>query len=91
MMLTEMNLCFDEELLEVLGPEETIFVNICVEGYYTGDSSTNYMYEFYNSSAYLKLLDYYMHEMPYGVAKGRTGEPDYWIISKLRERQLSTC
>ena len=87
-MLTEMSLCFDEELLEVLGPEETIFVNICVEGYYAGGSTVNYLDEFCNSDAYLKLYDYYIGEIPYGVAKGRTGEPDIWIIRKLRERQF---
>jgi hypothetical protein len=87
-MLTEMSLCFDEELLEVLSPEEIIFVNICVEGYHAGGYAANYLDEFYNSLAYLKLFNYYISEMPYGVAKGRTGEPDTWIIRRLRERQF---
>jgi hypothetical protein len=30
------------------------------------------------------LMDYYRDEMPYGVAKGRTGDPMMWISEKLQ-------
>ena len=30
-----------------------------------------------------KLYDYFVQEMPYGVAKARTGDPDEWIYNRL--------
>ena len=42
--------------------------------------------EFYSSSAYEKLFEYFAFEtgeMPYGTAKGRTGMPDEWILEYL--------
>ena len=42
--------------------------------------------DFYDSSAYEKLYEYFAFEaceMPYGVAKARTGTPDEWILEKL--------
>ena len=42
--------------------------------------------EFYGSSAYEKLYDYFafeVHEMPYHVAKARTETPDEWILDRL--------
>ena len=41
--------------------------------------------DFYGSSSYDKLYDYFcgMGEMPYGVAKFRTGDPDVWILERL--------
>jgi len=44
--------------------------------------------EFYGSEAFGKLFDYFYieaGEMPYGIAKCRTGEPDLWIIDKLSQ------
>lgn len=40
---------------------------------------------FYGSTAYEKLFLYFCNtgEMPYGVAKARTGEPDIWILEQL--------
>tara|TARA_E500000331_G_scaffold340341_1_gene371545 strand:- start:2115 stop:2402 length:288 start_codon:yes stop_codon:yes gene_type:complete len=49
-------------------------------GYISGED------EFYGSEAYGKLYEYFAFEaceMPYGVAKARTGDPDSWIIDKL--------
>ena len=43
---------------------------------------------FIGSPAYEKLFDYFAFEtseMPYGVAKARTGDPDLWILDKLEE------
>lgn len=31
-------------------------------------------------SAWDKLYELLLHEMPYGVAKARTGDPDQWMI-----------
>ena len=42
--------------------------------------------EFYGSTAYEKLYEYFgfvVCEMPYGTAKARTGDPDFWIIERL--------
>lgn len=42
--------------------------------------------EFYGSTAYEKLYEYFAFEvveMPYGVAKARTGDPDSWILERL--------
>ena len=42
--------------------------------------------EFYGSTAYEKLYEYFAFEaveMPYGVAKARTGDPDLWILERL--------
>ena len=40
---------------------------------------------FIETKAYEKLYDYFCNgeEMPYGVAKCRTGEPDAWILDYL--------
>ena len=48
--------------------------------------------DFFESSAYEKLFAYFAFsdrpgeqaEMPYGVAKARTGDPAHWILHKLR-------
>jgi hypothetical protein len=43
-------------------------------------------YEFYDSTLYEKLYEYFVFEvseMPYGIAKARTGDPDTWILEKL--------
>ena len=42
---------------------------------------------FAETKAYEKLLDYFSDEMPYGVAKCRTGEPDVWILNRLSEEK----
>ena len=44
--------------------------------------------EFYGSSAYDKLYEYFAFEtgeMPYGVAKARTATPDEWILDYLED------
>jgi len=40
---------------------------------------------FYESTAYIKLFNHFCDtgEMPLGVAKARTGEPDVWILERL--------
>ena len=40
---------------------------------------------FLETSAYDKLLGYFMktEEIPYAIAKARTGDPDYWILNYL--------
>ena len=42
---------------------------------------------FLETKAYEKLYDYFCNsgEMPYGVAKCRTGEPDGWILDYLED------
>ncbi|NBO69859.1 MAG: hypothetical protein EBU66_07555 [Bacteroidetes bacterium] len=41
--------------------------------------------DIFNSGYYDKLFDYYMPDMPYGIAKARTGDPDQWILDRLEE------
>ena len=44
--------------------------------------------EFYGTAAFDKLFEhfaFYTAEMPYGVAKARTGDPDTWILEKVDE------
>ena len=83
MINTEFNLCFDEELLEILTPEEIM----CVSFFLLDVSKIDSGYVFFcETQAYYKLLDYYADEMPYGIAKCRTGEPDMWILERLKER-----
>jgi len=42
---------------------------------------------FMETNAYEKLYEYFCNsgEMPYGVAKARTGDPDVWILEYLEE------
>lgn len=42
-------------------------------------------FDWMETSSYEKLLWYFMDtgEMPYGVAKARTGDPDIWILDHL--------
>jgi hypothetical protein len=88
MINTEFDLCFDEELLEILTPEEIIYVSLVMldvskNGLCSFD--TDYIF-FCETQAYDKLLEYYAEEIPYGIAKYRTGEPDAWILERLQER-----
>ena len=42
--------------------------------------------EFYGSKAYGKLYEYFAFEsceMPYGTAKARDGDPEWWILEYL--------
>jgi len=41
--------------------------------------------DFYGTAAFDKLYKYFADEMPYGIAKARTGDPDFWILNKLGE------
>ena len=61
-----------------LGVTETALV----ESYVEDDDG-----RFIETSAYIKLYDYFCNngEMPYGVAKARTGDPDAWILDYLAE------
>jgi len=51
-----------------------------VESYMEDDDG-----RFLETRAYEKLFDYFCDEgeMPLGVAKVRTGEPDLWILDRL--------
>lgn len=39
----------------------------------------------YGSRLYKQLYEFYLPEMPYGVAKARDGDPDQWIFNRLCE------
>ena len=48
--------------------------------------------EFYGSEAFGKLYDYFCNtgEIPYGVAKSRTGDPDVWILDYVENLSNSS-
>ena len=81
-----MNLCFDKELLEILTSEEIIYISLLVEEDFGADPINVDPLRFYGTDVYEKLFDFYADEMPYGVAKYKTGEADRWICDRLRER-----
>jgi hypothetical protein len=37
---------------------------------------------------YEEFFEYFASEMPYGVAKARTGDPDQWMFDRLEEEGL---
>lgn len=63
-----------KDVLDQLTPNERVALRSVL------DDQADLM-DFYD--LYSKLFQYYSTEMPYGVAKARTGEPDKWIIQKL--------
>jgi hypothetical protein len=80
-------LFFDKEFSEFLSPEEILYLILLLERTEDIASKLDSDYVFFcETSAYKKLFDYYVNEMPYGVAKCRTGEPDEWILDRLAER-----
>tara|TARA_B100000131_G_scaffold320315_1_gene368156 strand:+ start:3140 stop:3394 length:255 start_codon:yes stop_codon:yes gene_type:complete len=70
-------LFFLKELQEVLEPDEIIYISLVLSEKICAN-------DFINTDVYIKLFDYFSSEIPYGVAKGRTGEPDIWIIDNLK-------
>ena len=74
-----MKLCFDEELLEILTPEDVIYLSILIH-------SDDGVGDFYTTEVYEKLLEFYIDEIPYGTLRYKTGEADWWIVDKLVER-----
>lgn len=62
-----------------LTQEEIVKVNRFVDD---GDIA----FEFISTVVFEKLFKYFTTdtmEMPYGIAKARTGEPDVWILDRL--------
>ena len=41
--------------------------------------------DIFDGGYYDQLFAYYAPDMPYGVAKARTGDPDEWILNRLEE------
>jgi hypothetical protein len=73
----------NSEIFKIIGLS---IEEICEVKKYLSDEA--YAHEFYGSKVYYKLYDYFTtdtFEMPYGVAKCRTGEPDVWIIDRLSQ------
>lgn len=49
-------------------------------------SYINGILDFYGTPAYEKLYEYFAFEtgeMPYGTAKARDGDPNYWILETV--------
>lgn len=65
-------------ILDIITPEELEEL----QGYVNGKLNPH---DFLGSNVYEKLFSYYLEsgEMPYGVAKVRTGEPDVWILDRV--------
>jgi len=82
-----MGLCFDEDINNILTPEEVIFTQLCINDFFNYTTTIDgYFNKFIDSIAFKKLFEFYIDEMPYGTAKARTGEPDVWILNKLHNR-----
>ncbi len=69
---------FNEKLVATLEPDELIFIALIASG-------SEVDYDLCGSSAFEKLFELYFEEMPYGIAKARTGDPQTWIINKITE------
>lgn len=67
-------------ILDIITPEELDELR----GYVNDTSDPM---EFIGSTVYEKLFEYYLNsgEMPYGVAKARTGDPDQWILNRVQQ------
>jgi hypothetical protein len=67
-------------ILDVITPEELEELR----GYVNDTLDSR---DFLGSDVYEKLFEYYLNsgEMPYGIAKARTGEPDYWILDRVQQ------
>lgn len=39
-------------------------------------------------SAYNKLMTFYADEIPYSIAKARTGDPEDWLLNKMGDEEL---
>lgn len=65
-------------ILDIITPEELEELR----SYVNGDVDPA---NFISSPVYEKMFEYYMNsgEMPYGIAKARTGDPDQWIIDQV--------
>ncbi len=71
----------NKEIFEAISltPDEIVEVNGFIDG---GDAT----FEFISTIVFEKLFEYFTtdtFEMPYGIAKARTGEPDVWILDRL--------
>ena len=84
--MSVMGPCFDTELLELLTPEEVIYISLLLLEDFNGDPINVDPSMFHGSDVYNKLFNFYADQIPYGVAKYRTGEADKWICHRLRER-----
>jgi hypothetical protein len=74
-ILCESKLLKEENPWEILTPEEKEEVRAGIRG----------EIDFYGTDSFEKLYNYFLDsgEMPYGVAKARTGDPDYWILDQM--------
>ena len=75
-----MDIFFDKDLMQILTPEEAVYVYLLINCPYSNDPLIEL--DFYDSTAYEKLYDYFLCEMPYGIAKVRTGDPDTCILRR---------
>ena len=68
-----------------LTPQEIIVTKACVMNQEAAVA------DFYDTTAFEKLYEYFTFttaEMPYGIAKARTGDPDVWILERLHQEHL---
>lgn len=67
-------------ILDIITPEELEELR----GYVNGTIDDR---DFYGSAVFEKLYEYYLSsgEMPYGVAKARTGDPGEWVFDRVQQ------
>lgn len=68
----------NKELKDILTPQE-----ITLAKKLAGGSSGDLMQD--HKELYDKLYDFFVHIMPVGTAKARTGDPDQWILDHLED------
>lgn len=78
--IESIDLFFDVELQAILSPNDMAELAFILE------EKDDYVAEeiLFDSSFYDSLFGYFIYEMPYGIAKARTGDPVRWILDRLK-------
>lgn len=74
------DLFFDRELQGILSPNDMAELAFILE------EKDDYIAEekLFDSSFYDSLFEHFIYEMPYGIAKARTGDPVKWILDRFK-------
>ena len=76
----KIDLFFNYDIQAILCPDEIAQLTFILE------EEDDYLAEeaLINSAFYDQLFEYFIYEMPYGIAKARTGDPVSWILGRLK-------
>lgn len=78
--IESIDLFFDRQLQSFLSPNDIAELTFILE------EKDSYIAEenLFDSSFYDSLFEHFICEMPYGIAKARTGDPVRWILDRLK-------